>query len=78
MIVLDTHVWLWWVNEDKQLLKPTRVSPDIASRAVDLAEHHGDPQDRIIIATTLSFDEKLISADSKFPLYAELAGRLID
>jgi len=130
MIVLDTHVWLWWVNEDKHFLKPTwceiietsenvgvsaiscfevawlerhqritlpcprsewfqkaiegsgigllGVSPDIASRAVDLAEHHSDPQDRIIIATTLSFDGKLISADSKFPLYAELAGRLID
>ncbi len=130
MIVLDTHVWLWWVNQDEHLLKPTwreiietsesigvsaiscfevawlerhrrialpcprvewfqkavegsgiellRLTPDIAGRAVDLPEHHSDPQDRIIIATALLFDGKLISADSKFPLYAELAGRLID
>jgi PIN domain nuclease of toxin-antitoxin system len=130
MIVLDTHIWLWWVNQDERLLKPTwrelietsegigisaiscfevawlenrqrislpcprdewfhkaiagsgiellGVSPDIACRAVDLAEHHSDPQDRIIIATALAFDGKLISADSKFPLYTELAGRLID
>lgn len=23
MIILDTHVWLWWVNQDLNLLKPT-------------------------------------------------------
>ncbi len=130
MIVLDTHVWLWWVNRDEHLLKPAwrdkietsrcvgvsaiscfevawlerhqritlscprlewfgkalggsgiellGVTPEVASRAVDLTEHHGDPQDRIIIATALAFDGELISTDSKFPLYAELAGRLID
>ena len=22
MIVLDTHIWLWWVNEDWQKIKP--------------------------------------------------------
>ena len=22
MIILDTHVWLWWVNQDIELLKP--------------------------------------------------------
>ena len=130
MIVLDTHIWLWWVNQDEHLLKPTwrdliepsetlcvsaiscfevawlerhrritlpcprgewfkkaiegsgvrllGITPEIAGRAVDLAEHHSDPQDRIIIATALLLDGKLISADSKFPRYAELAGRLID
>lgn len=130
MIVLDTHVWLWWVNQDESLLKPAwrekietnetvgvsaiscfevawlerhqritlpcpkgewfqkalagsniellALTPDIAGCAVDLAEHHSDPQDRIIIATTLVFGGELISADSKFPMYAELAGRLIN
>jgi len=57
MIVLDTHIWLWWVNQDGHLLKPRW---------------------RELIETTLALDGKLISADSKFPLYAELAGRLID
>lgn len=22
MIILDTHIWLWWVNQDTELLKP--------------------------------------------------------
>ncbi|WP_295440530.1 hypothetical protein [uncultured Thiodictyon sp.] len=22
MIVLDTHVWLWWINRDQARLKP--------------------------------------------------------
>jgi PIN domain nuclease of toxin-antitoxin system len=45
--------------------------------AVDLPEHHSDPQDRIIMATALAHDAKLMSSDSKFPIYAELAGRLL-
>jgi PIN domain nuclease of toxin-antitoxin system len=129
MIVLDTHIWLWWVNEDKQNLKPEwmsriqspedvgvsaiscfeiawlerhgrialpcprqewfekalvgsgivllPVSPVIASVAVDLPEFHRDPQDRIIIATALVYEGTLISVDSKFPCYPELAGRLL-
>jgi PIN domain nuclease of toxin-antitoxin system len=129
MIVLDTHIWLWWVNDDTDSLKAEwlelidnaskigvsaiscfevawlerhrrihlpiprmtwfekaldgsgisllPVSAEIASIAVDLPEHHSDPQDRIIIATTLALGCELISADRKFPLYQELAGKLI-
>jgi PIN domain nuclease of toxin-antitoxin system len=129
MVVLDTHIWLWWVNNDNQNLKPEwmnriqssedvgvsaiscfevawlerhqrialpcprqewlekalsgsgiallPISPEIASLAVDLPEHHRDPQDRIIIATALAYEGTLISADGKFPLYSELAGRLL-
>lgn len=129
MIVLDTHIWLWWVNEDISALEPARVeqiehgdivavsaiscfevawlahhgrivlpcdkeewfekaldgsgivllpvTPKIAALAVELPEHHSDPQDRIIIATALAHDAKLISLDRKFPMYAELAGRLL-
>lgn len=53
------------------------LTPEIASSAVQLAKHHSDPQDRIIIATALAHDALLISADAKFPLYAELDGRLV-
>jgi PIN domain nuclease of toxin-antitoxin system len=126
--VLDTHIWLWWVNNDNQNLKPEwmdriqgpedvgvsaiscfevawlerhnhialpcprqewlekaladsgisllPISPEIASLAVELPEHHRDPQDHIIIATALAYKGTLISADGKFPLYSELAGRL--
>lgn len=129
MILLDTHIWLWWVNGDAQL-KPAWVeriaqadrvgvsimsclevawlehhgrielpcprrewftkslegsgidliplSGDIVSLAVDLPEHHRDPQDRLIIASALHHQARLISADGKFRLYAESAALLID
>lgn len=129
MIVLDTHIWLWWVNGDIALLGDIRASqieqcdfvaisaiscfevawltrhgrielscdqeqwfekaltgsdvnllpitPQIACMAAHLPEHHSDPQDRIIIATALAHSAKLMSSDRKFPLYVELADRLL-
>ncbi len=129
MIVLDTHIWLWWVNLEYTRLKATwarqiesstrvgvsaiscfevawldrhkrivlpcprdewfdkalagsgiellPVTPEIAGIAVDLPEHHSDPQDRLIIATALAHGANLLSADAKFPQYVELAGKLI-
>lgn len=129
MIIMDTHIWLWWVNEDSGLLGQVRndliqsasivavsaiscfevawldahariqlpcsrtvwfekalegsnvrllpITPAIASLAVDLPEHHSDPQDRIIIATALSHGAQLMSDDRKFPLYNELTDRLL-
>src|SRR2546430_11172592 len=53
------------------------ITPRIAGLAVELVEHHRDPQDRLIIATALSYDATLISADTRFPLYTELNGRLL-
>ena len=55
------------------------ITPQIAGMAVDLPEHHSDPQDRIIIATALAHEEQLMSADRTFPLYEELAraGRVV-
>lgn len=129
MIVLDTHIWLWWINRDQTHLKPAwtaridstepvgvsaiscfeiawlvhhgrvelpsaeddwfdkaldgsgitllPITPYIARLAVQLPEHHRDPQDRLIIATTLAYNATLISVDNKFPLYTELAGHLL-
>jgi PIN domain nuclease of toxin-antitoxin system len=129
MIVLDTHIWLWWLTLDDKLLKrgwrdaiagatsigvsaiscfevawlvhhrrveiPVAldvwfeaaldgsavtllpITPRVSQLAVELPEHHRDPQDRIIIATAIASDAQLISADSRFPAYEELAGRLI-
>lgn len=53
------------------------ITPPIARIAVELPEHHRDPQDRLIIATALAHQATLISADEAFPLYSELAGRLL-
>ena len=129
MLVLDTHIWLWWLNNDRASLSPSRanmidtsdqigvsaiscfevawlaqhgritlpcainlwfeqalhgsniqlipITPQIAHCAASLAEHHRDPQDRLIIATALTHDAKLMSSDSKFALYQEIAGRLV-
>ena len=129
MIVLDTHIWLWWVNKNLDLLGSARqetlqeseqlavctiscleiawldqhqrivlpqskadwfqkalsgsgilllpITPTIASIAVELPEHHRDPQDRLIIATAIVHDADLMSADGKFPQYLEIKNRLL-
>lgn len=53
------------------------VTPKIASLAVALPEHHKDPQDRLIIATALIENARLLSFDTAFPSYLELQGKLI-
>lgn len=129
MIVLDTHVWIWWLAADSEKIRPSwrevlenanevgvsaiscfeiawlvkhrrveipipidswfdtalvgsdigllPVTPQIARIAVDLPEHHRDPQDRIIIATAIANDAHILSADTRFLEYDELAGRLV-
>jgi len=129
-LVLDTHIWHWWVNqipnklssdvldliseteivavsaiscfEMAWLVRHGRIEMDmpfddwlsevemnsniqilpvtaqIATKAVHLPEHHKDPQDRIIIATALQYNAKLLSFDSVFSSYQELNGYLIN
>jgi len=124
MIILDTHIWIWWTNGETDKIserwaeairtastvtvsaiscfevawlthhhrielsmelsqwfqKATTgsaieilpITPLVAERAVTLPEHHSDPQDRLIMATAMSHQFKLISADSKFDRYHEL------
>ena len=130
MIILDTHIWLWWLNgetdklgdrwselisssEDTAIsaiscfevawldrhgridlsmalpvwfdkaitgsgIELAPITPEIAQIAVDLPEHHSDPQDRLIMATAIANKAYLISVDSKFDLYKELAGLRIE
>lgn len=130
MLILDTHIWVWWtvqqwtripqpalerlqagmmtlaisassVYELSVLAKRQRivltlpledwldkatteadvtvlpVTYAIARRAGQLDTVHGDPIDRLIIATTLFHDAHLISVDGIFPRYQELHGHLI-
>ena len=129
MILLDTHVWLRWLNvgsgplptalvdliEEAEAVSVSAVSvweaawlvrggrvelratwedwlqialheagvdvepmtESIASRAAWLPIHHRDPADRFIIATAIETDRRLVSLDGTFPLYTELAGRLV-
>jgi PIN domain nuclease of toxin-antitoxin system len=53
------------------------ITCDISRLAGTLPEHHKDPADRIIIATALCHNLKLMSLDSIFPAYQEIAERLI-
>lgn len=53
------------------------ITDDIAAVSAELPEHHKDPADRLIIATTLAYDAHLVSLDGMFPLYEVLQGRLL-
>ena len=77
-IELDVGLDEWFAEvEASQAVRYLPVTAEIARRAVDLPEHHRDPQDRIIIATALQENAQLISFDTAFPIYAVLNGRLI-
>jgi len=72
----ELAVWLEAALEESGVtLLP--ITPRVSQFAVELPEHHRDPQDRIIIATAIASDAQLISADRRFLAYEELAGRLI-
>lgn len=129
MIVLDTHIWLWWINNDADRLGRPRIeliqsadvvavsaiscfevawldrhgrielpcsrqawfekalegsgivlipiTPEIATTAVELPEHHRDPQDRLIIASAIVNKAQLMSADRLFLQYHEIEHILI-
>lgn len=68
-----------WLDEallgsDVQVLP---ITGEIAQLAGNLPEHHKDPADRLIIATSIVNQNKLISFDSVFPNYKELTDLLI-
>ncbi len=128
MIILDTHIWIRWLDPQQQAYAPDlidqietvdrvevssincwevawlvrrgrlqlalppewldnalqhsgvdciAVDRPIAIYSANLPEHHKDPADRIIIATAITLNAKLLSLDSAFPAYNELAGKLI-
>lgn len=53
------------------------VDKNIAMIAANLPEHHRDPADRLIIATTIQLNAQLLSLDGCFPAYLELVGKLV-
>jgi PIN domain nuclease of toxin-antitoxin system len=68
-----------WLQEATigSLVSVLPITCDISCLAGTLPEHHKDPADRIIIATALCHNLKLMSLDSIFPTYQELAEQLI-
>ncbi|MBF0179129.1 MAG: type II toxin-antitoxin system VapC family toxin [Magnetococcales bacterium] len=129
ILLLDTHIWIWWVEQDPRLptalqekldehegvlavsavtiyelitlVRKNRIALNqpadawieratrgadieiipldgsIAEQAGNLPFHHGDPMDRLIMATAICRNTLLASMDSQFPHYEALAGRLI-
>ncbi|MBD2079797.1 PIN domain-containing protein [Leptolyngbya sp. FACHB-17] len=129
IILLDTHLWFWFINKDltrfpshwntvienatqvgvspvscyeialahqrgrlalpcsadqwlQEALEPSGIdlfplTADIAYRAVSLSPIHRDPFDRLIIGTALVYKATLLSIDSVFPQYPELAPYLL-
>ena len=55
MIVVDTHVLLWWA------LDPENLSIEAQQR---VEENHTDPADRVIVATALMRGVPLLTKDS--------------
>ncbi|MEO5346132.1 MAG: type II toxin-antitoxin system VapC family toxin [Magnetococcus sp. YQC-9] len=120
-MLLDTHIWIWWLNQDARLpisirrrielgseslcissvsvyetlllirrgrlridmpeeewlrqatvnadIRVLSVSAAIAERAALLPLLHGDPLDRLIIATALHHPALLVSLDGQFQHY---------
>ena len=130
VLLLDTHIWFWWVSQDGRLSNRLQalisefdgrvavsaasvyeltvlamrkriflnrelddwidratqgveidiiaINDTIAQQAGLLPYVHGDPLDRIIIATALHYSTSLVSLDTKFPGYDVLQTKLIN
>ena len=75
VLQLPVSEWLDQIEANGVAIIP--VSRSIAERAVTLPEHHKDPVDRIIIATAVEHQAKLLSVDGRFPDYHELTALLV-
>ncbi len=76
IIGIPLDQWLRAATTDADIAV-LNVDADIAARAATLPLYHGDPLDRMIIATTLHHNAQLASMDRQFPRYEALAGRLV-
>ena len=70
MIVLDTHVWIWWVHNDPLLPSDLELSPEIAIDSTQLPPpFHKDPADQMIVATARIHNVPLVTCDHKIRAY---------
>lgn len=75
-LTLDMDAWLQASTTDVSI-NPLPVTAAIARRAAGLPMIHGDPIDRLIIATSLENALALMSIDGQFTHYTELQSLLI-
>ena len=66
MIVLDTHVWIWWVSEALPFLRFVPVENRVVLGAAVLPEPlHADLADRIIVSTARTLGATLVTRDER-------------
>lgn len=59
-VLLDTHTWIWLFGGSEELSQTTL-----------LGDFHGDPADKIIVATARIEDLILLTRDKKILSYGE-------
>jgi PIN domain nuclease of toxin-antitoxin system len=74
-VLLDTHIFLWAINESDRLSSPAREAIQNAANEVlamleKLPHHHRDPFDRLLLAQCLQEDAMLITVDRQMRRYA--------
>jgi len=77
VIVLDTHVWIWWVHGDPQLpalnspgTRLLELTPQIAVESTQLpGTFQRDPADQIIVATARIYNCPIVTLDERILAY---------
>lgn len=62
-VLLDTHLWLWWLLGSPQLPSRERQAMVISVHSLP-ADFRGDPADRLSVATALAHGLPLATFDS--------------
>lgn len=71
-----TAVWVSdFLSTDR--VEIAELTPAIAVRAAELLDLHGDPADRILVATATSLGVALVTKDEKIHAHAKLGSSLI-
>lgn len=73
IIILDTHIWIWWVDNNSRLTQRQRelinLNLDIIVASTQLIGFHRDPADQLIVATSQVYNCSLLTADKKILAY---------
>jgi PIN domain nuclease of toxin-antitoxin system len=67
-----------WVMLASMTIEILPINKEIALLSERLEDHHKDPADRFIIATSILYQMPIMSLDTVFPKYQELNGLLIN
>ncbi len=75
-LTLDLPIEIWRKQLIEKGLVELPMDGNIGIKAAELEEFHGDPSDRIIVATALSTGSLLVTADKKILAWNGLSQKL--